>query len=672
MGRSVDTVFMDNQCKSLLVIITGLFLLFFPPDRGYCRQIEMPITIDYPFLRSLVISTSFRDPVNTAVLVDEAEGCRKVAVSEPRFSMEGAFVRMETKVSVRMGALLGKKCRFTTHWDGYVSLVMEPQIDPRLWRLGFRVVESKVHDAEHKPAWVVGLIWKMIQGAVFEYLGGITVDLAPPVQELRAFLPEVFPKETLDKVGRFIDGMHPGPVRVDQNSIRIPILSEMEETEPIRLGEVAEPEVLTQEALARLTGNWEDWDAFLVYLVTSLRSAPLSGDDRDTLFTALLEARYGFVKELTDRSLTDAFVRDQFLSTWMTMSPVFRSMLAQESSGRLLGYLAFFTASDALKSLDEIGSSMGMDISRNGLIRLARLMADERLFEPVYSVDFDADLRNTLALGNAPEVPEEPTDKPLDEPAREPEPQAVPPDRESDNESDEGSNEGSPPEGGQMSRIERILMRIFCATASICWAADSKPSEESLKDWLVSRENAETYLQAVRGMLEEAIQKAFKEGDSEEHRRLLRTMVMATAWQESCWRQFHVHKGQLTYIRSYNGTSVGLMQINERVWRGLYKVDALRWNIRYNAAAGCDILNLYLTKYILKQKDKFLRDGKMDPDLVSRSLYAMYNGGPGEFRKFLARHGHGKYYLSDNLFWEKYQWVNSESWDKVEVCLFGE
>jgi len=365
-------------------------------------------------------------------------------------------------------------------------------------------------------------------------------------------------------------------------------------------------------------------------------------DERDILFTALLEARYGFVKELTSGTLTDKFVQDQFISAWTTISPVFRSLLGRNSSGNLLGYLSFFAAADALKSLQKIGPSLGMDISRNGLIRLARIMADERAFNLAYGVDIDTDLRKTLALGNALEVPTEPTDG------------------------------GSPQDGQKISRIERLLKRILSGTVSLCWADDAKPSKESLKQWLVSRENAETYIPAVRGILEDAAQKSFQGSDFEEHQRLIGTAVMATAWQESCWRQFHIQKGQFTYVRSYNGTSVGLMQINERVWRGLYKLDALRWNIQYNALAGCDIMNLFLTKYILKKKDKFLREGKLDADLAARVLYAMYNGGPGEFKSFLARHGKGKYYLSDNLFWEKYQWAKAESWDKVGVCLFGE
>ena len=82
---------------------------------------------------------------------------------------------------------------------------------------------------------------------------------------------------------------------------------------------------------------------------------------------------------------------------------------------------------------------------------------------------------------------------------------------------------------------------------------------------------------------------------------LYRLMIMAMAWQESCWRQFLKPDGKLQPIFSNNRSSVGLMQINERVWRGMYKVESLRWNIKYNASAGAEILDHYLREYALKK-----------------------------------------------------------------------
>ena len=73
------------------------------------------------------------------------------------------------------------------------------------------------------------------------------------------------------------------------------------------------------------------------------------------------------------------------------------------------------------------------------------------------------------------------------------------------------------------------------------------------------------------------------------------------------------------------------MQINERVWRGIYNRDRLRWDIRYNALAGCEIVDLYLRRYVLKGDVVGKYSG--DSVLLSRVIYAMYNGGPGQLKK---------------------------------------
>jgi len=148
---------------------------------------------------------------------------------------------------------------------------------------------------------------------------------------------------------------------------------------------------------------------------------------------------------------------------------------------------------------------------------------------------------------------------------------------------------------------------------------------------------------------------------------LYRSAVFATAWQESCWRQFVTKGGKISPIFSYNKSSVGMMQINERVWRGIYKVENLRWNIHYNARTGCEILELYLRQYALKKPES----KGLDSNTLARSLYAMYNGGPGQFKKFLVRKANNKFIKIDQLFWEKYSWTTSNRLDKISICLIG-
>ena len=108
-----------------------------------------------------------------------------------------------------------------------------------------------------------------------------------------------------------------------------------------------------------------------------------------------------------------------------------------------------------------------------------------------------------------------------------------------------------------------------------------------------------------------------------------------------------------------------MMQVNERVWLELYDLKHLRWNIRYNARAGCEILEQYFTRYGLSSK----KASQLDPDTLACALYATYNSGPGDFQKFLQRKSSGKRLITDTLFQEKYQRDKKDQWDNITTCL---
>jgi soluble lytic murein transglycosylase-like protein len=149
---------------------------------------------------------------------------------------------------------------------------------------------------------------------------------------------------------------------------------------------------------------------------------------------------------------------------------------------------------------------------------------------------------------------------------------------------------------------------------------------------------------------------------------LYRLLVLATAWQESCWRQLEKKRGKVTYLLSYNQTSVGLMQINERVWRGLYQRDSLRWDIRYNARAGTEILNRYMKDYAITRMEA---QGLTDETVLARAVYAMYNAGPDELQRFVKRYRSNSPHDIDRLFKEKYEMTQKGDFEKIALCLIG-
>ena len=86
------------------------------------------------------------------------------------------------------------------------------------------------------------------------------------------------------------------------------------------------------------------------------------------------------------------------------------------------------------------------------------------------------------------------------------------------------------------------------------------------------------------------------------------TSCPTTALIESCWRQYVVRGGKVTYLRSQS-SSVGIMQINQRVWRGFYDIERLRWDTAYNIRAGSQILARYLKDYAIPYARAYRQGG---------------------------------------------------------------
>ncbi len=147
---------------------------------------------------------------------------------------------------------------------------------------------------------------------------------------------------------------------------------------------------------------------------------------------------------------------------------------------------------------------------------------------------------------------------------------------------------------------------------------------------------------------------------------LFRKLLPATAWQESCWRQFQTQNGKVTFLRSSRG-AVGMMQLNERVWRGFYEIQKLRWNAAYNVEAGSDVLFHYLT--MVSERD----DGSKPVAVQARAAYAGYNGGPAELRRYLEGKGRGEGVAKvvDQLFAPKFEAIGQGEESQIASCFVG-
>jgi septal ring-binding cell division protein DamX len=111
------------------------------------------------------------------------------------------------------------------------------------------------------------------------------------------------------------------------------------------------------------------------------------------------------------------------------------------------------------------------------------------------------------------------------------------------------------------------------------------------------------------------------------------------------------------------------MQMNERVWRGFYDIEKLRWDISYNVRAGTEVLLKYLVRYALKKGENKHRGGLEN---LARATYSAYNGGPGQVSRYRNPNAAPSLKKIDAAFWKRYQLVNQGNAMHVAQCLGGD
>jgi hypothetical protein len=110
------------------------------------------------------------------------------------------------------------------------------------------------------------------------------------------------------------------------------------------------------------------------------------------------------------------------------------------------------------------------------------------------------------------------------------------------------------------------------------------------------------------------------------------------------------------------------MQINERVWRGFYDMQKLRWDSDYNSNAGAEVLMNYLIKYAVKRGEQNQPGGLTN---LARASYSAYNGGPRQVSRYRRTDVPSAHQKIDVLFWDKYQQVDAGHELNVAGCLGG-
>ena len=657
---------MRPLCLLASAIVTASLVV--PTRVATAATVTVPIRLDEAFLRRLIVAQVFTDPGESALLWDDPRGCGELVLSSPEVEANSGRLVVRSTGAAEWGAPVGDVCTLPFTWHGVVEVVERPTLEPGRPVIHFEVADSALYRKDGRRAVIASQFWGWIRGYVEPRMASISVDLAGPVAELREALPLFLPAAYASDASATLASVSLAAVRVQDEALAIDVALTSPDP-PAGSVPQAEPPLDVHEV--------EQWDAFLTFVVKQIADDVSDMSLRTALLAVLLDSRYDVVEALT-KATPDARdpVPELFRSAWARLAPTLRDLEGTLPGGVALRYLAFVAAGDALLAIDRLGPGSGLDISAEGLRRLARMVAPEETADPLdYETVVDPDLRESFGFGPplplppsepaspAPAVsaPATPTTSTTTLPAVAPSapPVTTPP----------SSAPTVPPTSSTRptAQVPGLIARFLDWLVAPADAAE-KPSDDErrLRNWAPTRDDVDEYLPVVQRLLHRASDDTLaKEPFDERYTRIFRPLVLATAWKETCWRQFVRRAGKVVTIQSGAG-AVGIMQVNPRVWRGFYDASGLRTDPVYNAQAGAEILRHYLVDYAIRKKEHDLGGGI---DALARATYAAYNGGPGHLSRYRSEKAAKSLRAIDAEFWTYYQAVKGGNELGVRQCF---
>jgi hypothetical protein len=594
-------------------------MLLLMPALASADQVQVPLSLPLPFLESVLHEQVFTGTGNSVRINDDGTGCQYLELRQPSLATSGTLLKIRTHGEARLGRKVAGRCLLLATWYGQLEFDQVPAVDDDGRTVLLRTVGWRAFKPNGSPDSLSTTIGQWLDVYLPSRLKETRISVARPVSELESFLASMVGADGV--AGSVLESVRIDSVSTREDEIRVTLGIDVSPAPPPPRRQ--EP-ALSDTELALLSDRLDAVDAFFTYTMRSL-----AGDGEADLTGALdvlVDLRRDLVEILTRREWhPEDPARELFVQAWEGLTPLLANKRSTGADyAEMLRYLTFLSAGDALKALDELGPSAGIEVTSDGLRRLARMLLPDDPQDPLaHGEDVDPELRRAFGFG--PPVP--------------------------------------PPHYAPEASWLDWLIPSAVAAVSL-----SPKLTDRLNNWVPRSRDIPEYLPMVRDVLHHVIDAQLQTRPLDaDFQPVYRRLVYAAAWQESCWRQFTAKDDMRVPVQSGSG-DLGMMQINPKVWRGFYDLQGLRWDIVYNARAGADILQHHLVNYGI-EKNEHRTTGSLDN--LARAAYAAYNGGPRQFDRYRRSNAPAQARKIDGLFREKYQAVKQKGEMAVRTCYGG-
>lgn len=590
-------------------------------------EVEIPFLAETARLHAVIGGVLELDQSGQGRLGDDL--CNRLELSDLGVVPEDGRLAVNMALTATTGAHVLGACRGPAPWQGRLALRLTPQVTTSGLAIEFVPDSIELSRPDGSQGVLSAPARILADTLVVPRMNSVQIDLAEPLNSLDELIEQLLgPGRAEDDEQSLVQRTRIARLEIEEAGIRAWLAFQVRAPDPAN--QVPEPSLDATEV-----AQWEtiedEFDGFLTTIISALAHSTESRTLRTELLATLLDARHAIAEALTIDNPASDPVRELFLTTWDRLRPLMSELESLEISGLEVDFrlAAFIAGGDALQALDALGPDYGLEITRDGLRRLARLLLAEAVPPSFTPLPLEVDLEFRALFG-------------LD-----------------------ASDDSVSMTAELMQRVAGGFRRVGSWMLPAAHASSITPAE-ALKGLVPRLAILDDYLGLVASLLEEQTNVWLAEHDRMPDRMTERLdpLVRATAWKESCWRQLAGSSSDPQVLRSPVG-AVGMMQINGRVWRSVYDLDRLSDEVDYNVNAGIEILTHYMVDYAIRRGEHEQPGG--DDNLI-KATYAAYNGGPSHLARYRSEDTPSRLRAIDNEFWRHYTTIKADQWPDISSC----
>jgi hypothetical protein len=305
----------------------------------------------------------------TARVWKDGKQCSFLDLSNPQIASDNGQIKIDNNVHAQIGTKLGGACMTMVAWSGILETFQQPTLDPSGNQLNFPITRSNAYDSNGRPL-NIGQLQDLLQKAAAPKLAALKIDLNQSRGDIiKTLLPYIDANDS-EQLYDMVNSLRFNQVKVGDKAmvVNVGFISPN-----LKAADKQPSAPLNAQELQQWHAVWQGWQASLDKAISQ---APLDGEltgSRGTLQKILQQAGTAFEQGLSSNHSEGNDPVRQFLdNSWDEMAPLLRAASKQFPGAESLRYLTLIAATDLMYELEAIGSPLGLEISSNGLRKIAR------------------------------------------------------------------------------------------------------------------------------------------------------------------------------------------------------------------------------------------------------------------------------------------------------------